>query len=206
VSHKPSEAVNTEPGGRLYLDTTGPFTQSAGGTKYNATLVDQASSFGWVTHLKAKSDVPEVLDRKGYKIKKIRCDNAGEHQTSLKKVCERHGADLEYTAPHTPQMNGVVERRIASTGWSTYTMLTGARLKEGPRARLRAEAKTTVNTLRNMYVKKKDNMSPYEKFHNEKPRLQPQHWVEFGRVGYATSRTAIKKKGALRGIPMLCVG
>jgi hypothetical protein len=98
VSHKPSEAIETEPGGRLYLHTTGPFTQNAGGTKYDATLVDQASSFGWATHLKAKSDAPEVLDQhakylegKGYKIKKIRCDNAGEHQTSLKKVCERYG-------------------------------------------------------------------------------------------------------------------
>jgi hypothetical protein len=116
------------------------------------------------------------------------------------------GVVFEYTAPHTPQMNGVVERRIASTGRSTYTMLTGARLKEGPRARLRAEAKTTANTLRNMYVMKKDNLLPYEKFHNEKPKLQSQHWVEFGRVGYVTDRTAIKKEGALRGIPMLCVG
>jgi hypothetical protein len=78
VSHKPSKTVATEPGGRLYLDTTGPFTRSAGGTKYDAQLVDQASSFGRVTHLKAKSDVPEVLDQhakylagKGCKIKKI---------------------------------------------------------------------------------------------------------------------------------------
>jgi hypothetical protein len=29
VSQKPSEAIETLPGGRLYLDTTGPFTQSA---------------------------------------------------------------------------------------------------------------------------------------------------------------------------------
>jgi hypothetical protein len=80
-------------------------------------------------------------------------------------------------------------------------MLTGARLKEGSRARLRAEAKTTANTLRNMYVTKKDDMSPYKKFHNEKPKLQPQHWVEIGRVGYVMDRTGIKKKGAYRGIP-----
>jgi hypothetical protein len=59
--HKPSKTVETEPGGRLYLDTTGPFTQSAGGTKYDSQLVDQASGFGWATHLKAKSDVPDVL-------------------------------------------------------------------------------------------------------------------------------------------------
>jgi hypothetical protein len=63
VSHKPSETVETKPGGRLYLDTTGPLIQSAGGTIYDATLVDQSSSFEWVTHLKAKSHVPEVLDQ-----------------------------------------------------------------------------------------------------------------------------------------------
>jgi hypothetical protein len=74
-------------------------------------------------------------------------------------------------------------------------MLTGARLKEGPRAKLRAEAKTTANTLRNMYVTKKAVLSPYKTFHKEKPKLQPQHWVEFGRVGCVTNRTAIKRKG-----------
>jgi hypothetical protein len=63
VSYKPSEMVESEPGVRLYLDTTGPFTKSAGGTKYDSQLVDQSSGFGWVTHLKAKSNVPDVLDR-----------------------------------------------------------------------------------------------------------------------------------------------
>ena len=28
-------------------------------------------------------------------------------------MCEKFGIELEYTAPYTPQMNGVVERRIA---------------------------------------------------------------------------------------------
>jgi hypothetical protein len=60
VSHKPSEVVETAPGGR---GTLPGHDRSVYGTKYDATLVDQASSFGWVTHLKAKSDVPEVLDR-----------------------------------------------------------------------------------------------------------------------------------------------
>jgi hypothetical protein len=38
--YKPSETVETEPGRKLYLDTKG--TQSAGGTKYDSQLVDQA--------------------------------------------------------------------------------------------------------------------------------------------------------------------
>jgi transposase len=50
---------------------------------------------------------------KGMPVKHLRCDNTGERQKKLKRICERHGVDIEYTPPHTPQMNGVAERRIA---------------------------------------------------------------------------------------------
>jgi hypothetical protein len=49
-------------------------------------------------------------------------------------------------------MNGVVERRIAVTARTTYAMLTGAKLNDKFRMRLRAEAKTTANKLKNVHV------------------------------------------------------
>jgi hypothetical protein len=159
VSHKPTTTLATKTGERLFLDTTGPYAMSAGGTKYDVHIVDQKSRMGWVAHVTQRNAVPKVLEQhcdfltgKGYAIKHLRCDNAGEHQTKLKKVCATNGIDLEYTPPNTPQMNGVVERRIASTNHSTFTMLHGSKLKEQFRLRLRAEAKTTANKLKNLYV------------------------------------------------------
>jgi hypothetical protein len=46
VSQKPTSNETMEPGKRLFLDTTGPFETSAGGTKYDTHLVDQAARFG----------------------------------------------------------------------------------------------------------------------------------------------------------------
>ena len=62
----------------------------------------------------------EYLKGLEYRVKYIRCDNAGEHRGKLQKVCEKIGIELEYTALYTPQMHGVVERRIA-------VLLNGAR-------------------------------------------------------------------------------
>jgi hypothetical protein len=50
---------------------------------------------------------------------------------------------MEFTAPNTPQMNGVVERRIAFTARTTYVMLTGAKQNDCYHTRLRAEAKSS---------------------------------------------------------------
>ena len=56
----------------------------------------------------------------GHTVKYLRCDNAGEHQAKMAEMYEKYNVEMEYTAPYTPQMNGVVERRIA-------VLLNGAR-------------------------------------------------------------------------------
>ena len=43
----------------------------------------------------------------------FRCDDAGEHHERLQMVFNKHYVDLEYKAPHMPQMNGVYKHRIA---------------------------------------------------------------------------------------------
>jgi hypothetical protein len=131
------KTLATESGERLFLDTTGPYQMSAEGTKYDVHVVDKKSNMGWVAHVIQKNAVRKILENhckflkgRGLDVKHLRCDNAGEHQTKLKKICERKGIDMEYTPPYTPQMNGVVERRIASTNRASYTMLHASKLKE----------------------------------------------------------------------------
>jgi hypothetical protein len=213
VSHKPTTSKATKAGERLFMDTTGPYEMSAGGTKYNVHVVDQHSEMGWFAHVAQRSTVPkifeqhcEVLNGKGMPVKQLHCDNAGEHQTKLIRACERHCVNVEYTPPYTLQMNGVVERQIASTNRSTFTMLKGGKFNEKFSLRLRAEAKTTSNKLRNLYVTAPEKPSAYISFHNKQSKLLSEHWREYGRVGYVTDCRTIERKGAQRGKPMIMVG
>jgi hypothetical protein len=46
--------------------------------------------------------------------KYLRCDNAGENEAYVQKLCAEHDIVLQMTAPKTPQMNGIVERSFAT--------------------------------------------------------------------------------------------
>ena len=61
----------------------------------------------------------------------IRCNNAGENR-ALKIVCidKELGIMFEYTAPGTPQQNGVVERAFATMIGKTRAIMNGAGFDE----------------------------------------------------------------------------
>ena len=126
-------AFPEEPGERLYLDTSGPYACALSGPKYWAKVCDQYSKKTWGAFMKKKSEVPAVFRRlvtklknQGYNIKYLRCDNAGEHQRQLIDVCIDFGIQLEYTSPHTPQQNGVVERKFVTDRERAHAMMLGA--------------------------------------------------------------------------------
>ncbi|KAG7347874.1 integrase core domain containing protein [Nitzschia inconspicua] len=100
-------------GFRLFLDATGPFEETVGGSKYAFSIVDDFTRKGCIKTAARKSqmtefakDVLKELKSLEYSTKFVRCDNAGENATPLKKVCSDFGAQMELTAPYTPQMNG----------------------------------------------------------------------------------------------------
>ncbi len=99
---------------------SGPYSESLAGSRYWIQLVDNFSQKGWAKFRKLKVDLPKVVDAHikylrglNYVVKYLRCDNGGEHQEKLRRVCNLYNVVLEYTAPHTPQMNGVYKCRIA---------------------------------------------------------------------------------------------
>ena len=56
-----------------------------------------------------------VQNEKDLKIKAIRSDHGGEFQNELfENFCEEHGISHNFSAPRTPQQNGVVERKNRS--------------------------------------------------------------------------------------------
>ena len=89
--------------------------------------------------LKQKSEMKEKLvpflkelqHTYGVKVEHIRCNNAGENRALEDECIEKDlGIIFEYTAPGTPQQNGVVEMAFATMLGKTRAIMNGAGFDE----------------------------------------------------------------------------
>nr|GEZ48498.1 hypothetical protein [Tanacetum cinerariifolium] len=53
----------------------------------------------------------KVENKLGKKIKVVRSDRGGEYVSPLAELCEKHGIRHYFTAPYSPQQNGIAERK-----------------------------------------------------------------------------------------------
>ena len=115
-------------------------------------------------------------------VKFIRCDNAGdEHMSELRKICHaQYCIVLEYTAPHTPQYNGVVERMFARDARCALAMIIAAGWTKELQAKLRAEAIKTAALLDDKLPNTRSAVPPDEQFYGKKSELYS-NLIEFGR-------------------------
>ena len=105
----------------LHVDLMGPIrTESMGGKRYIMVVVDDFSRYSWVEFLREKSEACDKMERlrkwlqneKGVPIVKIRSDHEKEIENAkFEAFCNEHGIKKEFSAPKTPQQNGVVERK-----------------------------------------------------------------------------------------------
>ena len=209
---KVTQTKATKIGERLYLDTSGPFPPSLKGSKYWGKICDQYTGKTWDSFLKQKSMIPTMVEdliinlkAKGHTVSYLRCDNAGEHQEKLQKICSQLGVQLEYVAPNTPQHNGVVERRFVTDRDRAMAMMTAANFTPQTQDKLRCEAISTASKLGDILVRERQKKSAYKMFHGKPSPLIP-HLVEFGRIGYVTKREAIKRKWSDKAIKCIMVG
>jgi transposase InsO family protein len=104
---------------------------SIGGSKYGLVIVDDFSRFTWVFFLQDKSETQGLLKRFlrraqnefELKVKKIRSDNGSEFKNLQVEEFEEEGIKHEFSAPYTPQQNGVVERKNRTLIDMARTML-----------------------------------------------------------------------------------
>jgi len=103
------------------VDFYGPYSTTVGGNNYWLLDNDDYSCKSWCLFAKRKSDIAELvkpllIELKGANkpVKYLRCDNAGENIKQLQDLCKVFGIEPEFTAPHTPQQNGVVERMFVT--------------------------------------------------------------------------------------------
>jgi len=103
------------------------------------------------------------------KIKSIRSDHGGEFQNeSFEKFCEHHGISHNFSAPRTPQQNGVVERKNRSLEELARTMLNDNSL---PKYFWTDAVSTTCHVLNRVLIRPVLKLTPYEIFKGRKPNI-----------------------------------
>ena len=91
----------------------------------------------WIKALKARHEI---------QVKIIRCDNAGENKV-LERESDKNelGIIFEYTAPGTPQQNGVVETAFVTVMGRPRAMMNHAGFTMAKRQQLWCEASQTAH-------------------------------------------------------------
>ena len=111
----------TEPLQLLHMDLFGPVNiMSMSKKKYALVIVDDDSKYTWVLFLHSKDEAPQMiidhvknieLEAK-LSVRMIRSNNGTEFKNAvLTDFCIEKGISRKYSAPRTPQQNGVVGRK-----------------------------------------------------------------------------------------------
>ncbi|KAK2980844.1 hypothetical protein RJ640_020496 [Escallonia rubra] len=107
----------------LHLDLFGPTRNASLGGKFSAfVIVDDFSRYIWVLFLTHKDEafekffnlVKQFQNEKELKLVKIRSDHGGEFEKYFIPFCIQNDISNEFSAPRTPQQNGVVEKESYS--------------------------------------------------------------------------------------------
>ena len=105
--------------------------------KYAMVIVDEFTRYTWVYFLHTKSETASILiDHVKHldklvkdSVKIIRSDNDTEFKNlTMEEFYKDHGIKHKFSAPGTPQQNGVVERKNRTLIEATRTMLDEAKL------------------------------------------------------------------------------
>jgi transposase InsO family protein len=125
--------TTTRPLEMLHIDLFRPIIYiSIGDNKYCLIIIDDYSRFTWVFFLQDKSKTQEVLkkflrraqnefDAEG---RKIRSDNNTEFKnTQIEDFLDEEDIKHEFSAPYTPQQNGMAERKNRTLIEMAITML-----------------------------------------------------------------------------------
>ena len=160
------------------MDLFGPTNvMSIGKKSYCLVSVDDFTRFTWVYFLRTKDETSDPLksfitrieNQANLKVKVIRSDNGTEFKNhDLNSFCETKGIERQYSAPRTPQQNGVAERRNRTLIEAARTMLADSKLP----IVFWAEAVNTACYVQNrIQVGKTQNKTHYELFHKTKPLI-----------------------------------
>ena len=177
-------------------------------------ITDDYSRYRWTFSTPVKGDAHQTVVNfvqwtqvhcSPFHIQVIRIDQGKEFGvTALRTLCERESIDLEYSAAHTPEQNGIAEA-------SNKVLLTKARammLDSGLSQRMWTEALTYATYIVNRSITQRSQLaSPYQMFwqaiRNDETKNDLTHLRRFGCAVYyhrPSSQTVKSEKFAARAI------
>ncbi|KAL8095676.1 hypothetical protein AgCh_036896 [Apium graveolens] len=176
-----TESSILEPYHLLHVDLFGPVNvMSIAKKKYAMVIVDEFTRYTWVYFLHTKSETASVLIDHVKQLDKlvkdsvkiIRSDNGTEFKNLImEEFCKDHGIKQEFSAPVTPQQNGVVERKNRTLIEAARTMLDEAKLP----TYFWDEAVQNACFTQNATLINKHGKIPYEMVKKKNPNLKYFH-------------------------------
>jgi transposase InsO family protein len=189
VRFKTKEYSTSKPLELVHTDLCGPTrTKSMQGEHYFILFIDDYTRMTWVSFLKEKSEAfkkfkafkAHVENETDLKIKCLRSDNGGEFTSDeFNEFCETHGIKRHFSAPRTPQQNGVAERKNRIVQEAAKTMLNEAKL---PDIYWREAIYTTIYILNREQLRVNHDKTPYELWFGRPTSVK--HFRVFGRKCY----------------------
>jgi transposase InsO family protein len=169
----------------VHDDLCGPVKSTTpGGRRYFLLLVDDAIRYMWVVLLTAKSEASSAIKRIqaaakkecGRKLRVLRTVNGGEFTAvEFAAYCADEGVTRHFSAPYTPQQNGVVERQNQTVVAMARALLEQRRMS----VEFWAEAVVTAVYLQNrLLTKSLADRTSYETWRGRKPTVN--HLRVFG--------------------------
>ncbi|GKA13403.1 retrovirus-related pol polyprotein from transposon TNT 1-94 [Tanacetum coccineum] len=180
ASHKAKNIVSTTRCLELlHMDLFGPSAvRSYGGNRYTLVIVDDYSRYTWTRFLKDKIeafDQFEIFSKKiqnqlGCTIVSIRTDHGREfdNEVQFREFCNANGITHNFSAPRTPQSNGVVERKNKTLQEMSRTMLNEQSL---PQKFWCNAVDTSTYILNRILIRAILGKTPYELLRGRKPTL-----------------------------------
>ncbi|GJT84501.1 retrovirus-related pol polyprotein from transposon TNT 1-94 [Tanacetum coccineum] len=179
ASHKAKNVVSTFFVMLLHMDLFGPSAvRSYGGNRYTLVIVDDYSRYTWTRFLKNKTeafDQFEIFSKKiqnqlGCTIVSIRTDHGREFDNEVQfgEFCNANGITHNFSAPRTPQSNGVVERKNRTLQEMSRTMLNEQSL---PQKFWCNAVDTSTYILNRILIRTILGKTPYEILRGRKPTL-----------------------------------
>ncbi|GJT38475.1 retrovirus-related pol polyprotein from transposon TNT 1-94 [Tanacetum coccineum] len=180
VSHKAKNIVSiTRCLELLHMDLLGPSAiQSYGGNRYTLVIVDDYSRFTWTRFLANKTEAFEkskifskmIQHKLGFSIVSIRMNHGQEfdNEVQFRNYYDLNGISHNFSAPRTPQSNGVVERKNHTLQEMSRTMLNEQSI---PQKFWCNAVDTSTYIINRVSIRRILGKTPYELLRGRKPNL-----------------------------------
>ncbi|GJS69906.1 retrovirus-related pol polyprotein from transposon TNT 1-94 [Tanacetum coccineum] len=180
ASHKAKNIVSTTRCLELlHMDLFGPSAiRSYEGNRYTLVIVDDYSRFTWTRFLGNKTEAFEkfeifskmIQNKLGCSIVSIRTDHGREfdNEVQFENYCDLNGISHNFSAPRTPQSNGVVERKNHTLQEMSRTMLNEQSI---PQKFWCNAVDTSTYIINRISIRRILGKTPYELLKGRKPNL-----------------------------------